>query len=498
MKFVANQMAYEKLRDGSYSPDQDDDDDEDEDSSDDSSTHYSPGFNPGFDGHWRGDDTSRQYYNPPVNGAHARIDLDISLEDCIFGAEKTVKVKVEQTCRTCSGSCEGTYTKTCTSCSGRGFRYGGRYGRKEFTCSSCLGDGQRTYSGCRTCKDSGRTERQRVVDFRIPKLTPDGIEITVPGGGADGLRGGKTGDLKVKVHIVVNEPMFESGFDIWSAIEIDYFQAWFGCVLHHKHLRQTLEVVVQPRTAQGGDICFSGLGLPKDLKGRRGDLHLSVSVKAPDKFPNLAADDLELVRAIIEKRPRPKPPEKPVEKPEPVARKETAQKKEDAPKKPAEPETTTKPDADRFSESSPPPEVTALNLDALKAKLIGVLSSGCMDPEATLADAVKATGQTLLCIDSTVQVVLARGGYASHKRAVDDALSAWWRFLSLIWNSGVKTSNSAPGAVSAFEMMQGLLRVPKATDDAGLTRHKTVLLLRAVSDQVSELNRSLRRLQQQR
>ena len=82
----------------------------------------------------------------PTRGADIRYDLEITLEEAAFGAEKEVEIFRMESCKNCNGTGAkpGTMPKTCPSCGGSGqVRRVQNLGPMQFTnvttCTNCGG-----------------------------------------------------------------------------------------------------------------------------------------------------------------------------------------------------------------------------------------------------------------------------------------------------------------------------------------------------------------------
>ena len=98
-------------------------------------------------------------------GEDLRYDLEISFEEAVFGAEKTVRVPRLVACEDCkgSGSKNGAPRDTCSACRGSGqLRFQQGLFSIAKTCGQCQGQGTVLRDPCRTCGGGGaRAQRSR-------------------------------------------------------------------------------------------------------------------------------------------------------------------------------------------------------------------------------------------------------------------------------------------------------------------------------------------------
>lgn len=151
------------------------------------------GFNPfnfGF-----GDNASR-----PSKGKSIAVEIEVSLFDCIFGAEKKLDYSIESLCSECS--------VFCSACNGKGKVVVGRNGNMTMmsTCKSCGGSGKAPSRLCPRCSGSGQIREQRTAVISIPPGIRSESKLGVSAGGYPGLNGGPPGDLIVVIHATMPAP----------------------------------------------------------------------------------------------------------------------------------------------------------------------------------------------------------------------------------------------------------------------------------------------------
>ncbi len=143
-------------------------------------------------------------------GADLRYDLEVTLEDVAFGAEKTIQLPKVEKCPTC----KGTGAKTgglvqCPSCRGTGQvvreqRSGYNIFRQITVCGKCNGRGQIVKERCSECQGNGVIEKTKEIVVKIPVGASTGHQVRVPGEGepGDDLSGDLYVFLNVQKHFV--------------------------------------------------------------------------------------------------------------------------------------------------------------------------------------------------------------------------------------------------------------------------------------------------------
>lgn len=236
----------------------------------------------------------------PQRGNDLRYDLEISLKDAAFGLDTTITVPREEACGTCNGTGvkPGSTVENCSYCGGTGQRQTVRntaFGRfvSVSTCEACGGEGTIIREKCTQCHGSGRVRRERKIEVKIPPGVDTGSRLRVSGEGEAGVRGGPPGDLYVFIHVKPHPKFKRQGNDIILEIPITFTQAALGAEIEVPTLDGTAKLKIPEGTQNGTMFKLRGKGIPY-LKGYgRGDQHVRVNVKVPQK---LSAKQRELLR----------------------------------------------------------------------------------------------------------------------------------------------------------------------------------------------------------
>src|SRR6202171_4380292 len=111
----------------------------------------------------RGEDRQR--------GADLRYDMQITLEEAAFGAEKEIEVRKLDVCEKCGGSGAepGSRSINCPVCGGRGQVISSRgFFQVSQTCPRCRGVGHIVEKPCRECDGEGRLEEATRGKLQTP------------------------------------------------------------------------------------------------------------------------------------------------------------------------------------------------------------------------------------------------------------------------------------------------------------------------------------------
>lgn len=254
------------------------------------------GGNGGFGGGGRGG---------PPRGEDLEAQVDLDLEDVVFGGEKEVTIRTAARCEPCdgSGAAVGTDPTTCAECNGAGQV---RRVRQSVlgqmvtatACPSCGGVGQTIETPCGMCDGQGRTIENRTYSVEVPPGVDDGSTLRLTGRGAAGPRGGSSGDLYVHVRVRPHPTFRRDGDDLVHDLHIPFTQASLGAHIEYETLDGTEDLVIPRATESGTVFRLRGRGVPH-VRGRgRGDLRVRIVVEVPDELTDEQEDLLRQLAAM--------------------------------------------------------------------------------------------------------------------------------------------------------------------------------------------------------
>jgi molecular chaperone DnaJ len=264
------------------------------------------GLNDLFDAFFGGGDPFGGGPHGPERGSDAETSLRVTLEDVVFGARKTLDLRMPVPCDECdaSGCRPGTHPDRCATCEGTGEV---RHVRRSLLgqlvtaapCQTCSGTGQVIPNPCETCRGTGRVNGGTSIDVDLPKGIDDGQRLRLSGRGPAAPRGGPSGDLYVSVHVQPHQDFERRGDDLWRAVPVSITQATLGTNVDLNTLDGEQPLEVPPGTQHGTQFRMKGLGVPSLRNGRRGDLVAEVNVEVPTR---LNQDEAELLAQFAEMR----------------------------------------------------------------------------------------------------------------------------------------------------------------------------------------------------
>ncbi len=237
-------------------------------------------------------------------GKDIEVDLEITLEDILHGKEKEFTLRKYNTCVRCQGSGAepGTKTKECFSCRGTGQVQQIRktvFG--SFTqmaiCPECGGEGYKPEKPCNVCRGEGRIKSEEKIGVFIPAGVDANQVIKVEGKGESGRKGGKAGDLYIRIY-VKKHPVFQrKGDDLYTSAPISMTQAALGDEIEIPTLDSTKILLTIPAGTESGKVLrISGKGLPHFQGYGKGDMYVSLLIKTPKHLTRSQKELLEKLK----------------------------------------------------------------------------------------------------------------------------------------------------------------------------------------------------------
>jgi len=171
-------------------------------------------------------------------------EIDISLEEAVKGAEKTLRLMTTG------------------------------------LCPNCHGTGRKNKVFCRVCGGVGEIRREREIKAKIPAGLIEGSRIRLKGQGNEGTR--TRGDLYLRVHLIADPRFKIEGKDLETTARIMPWQAALGSQISVQTLEGSLRVRIPQGTHAGQRLRVAGRGLGK--LGARGDLFVRIEIDVPTRL----------------------------------------------------------------------------------------------------------------------------------------------------------------------------------------------------------------------
>ncbi|HXI01623.1 MAG TPA: molecular chaperone DnaJ [Candidatus Saccharimonadales bacterium] len=231
----------------------------------------------------------------PRRGSDLAYDLEIDLEEAVFGAPRTLEFPRLENCSLCGGSGAASEDDVvrCPECRGSGqqtLRQG--FIAIARTCPACRGAGTTVRRPCEECRGAGRRRVNRKLEIGIPAGADTGMRLRVRGEGEAGDRGAPPGDLYVMIHVREHETFVRDGRNLVCELPVTFSQAGLGAELKVPVLGGGERPLKIPAGTQGGTL-FRIRGEGVRDRGGAGDLIVRVRVRTPVRLSKEGRKALE-------------------------------------------------------------------------------------------------------------------------------------------------------------------------------------------------------------
>src|SRR6266436_3529078 len=127
------------------------------------------------------------------------------------------------------------------------------------------------------------SNKVETYQVKIPRGVREGQRIRLAGRGEAGERGGKSGDLFLRVRLARHPDFSVEGSDLVHEVKIAPWQAVLGDQIIVPTLEGNARLKLPPGTQGGQRFRLRGRGLP-GVSGQRGDLYVVVQIAVPKKL----------------------------------------------------------------------------------------------------------------------------------------------------------------------------------------------------------------------
>ena len=233
-------------------------------------------------------------------GADLRYELQLDLNQAVFGHTIEIEVARLAECETCSGSgaARGSKPSVCDTCGGAGqVRMSQGFFQLQQACPRCRGTGTIVKNPCDTCLGQGRVRRRKNLSVTVPAGVDSGDRIRLSGEGEAGRNGGPSGDLYVEIQ-VREHPIFErDGEHLSCEVPVSFATAALGGAVDVPTLDGDVTLKIPAETQSGRVFRLRDKGVKPVRGGARGDLFCRVVIETPVK---LSAEQREIIARLEE------------------------------------------------------------------------------------------------------------------------------------------------------------------------------------------------------
>jgi molecular chaperone DnaJ len=233
-------------------------------------------------------------------GADLRYELELTLEQAVFGGTVNIDFTTLGECGDCSGSgsAKGAKPATCDTCRGAGqVRMQQGFFTVQQTCPRCNGRGQVVTDPCQSCRGQGRVRRQKTLSVKVPPGVDTADRIRLSGEGEAGRNGGSPGDLYVEVRVKDHAIFERDGSHLSCEVPVSIATAALGGSIEVPTLGGNATIKVPGETQSGRVFRLREKGIRPVRGGPVGDLFCRVVVETP---VHLSREQKDLLRRFDE------------------------------------------------------------------------------------------------------------------------------------------------------------------------------------------------------
>ncbi|MGO3752342.1 MAG: molecular chaperone DnaJ [Peptoniphilaceae bacterium] len=241
--------------------------------------------------------------NGPIRGEDIRFDINLDFREAVFGLEKEINVRRQETCSRCNGDGAepGTSKHECDKCHGSGkikVQTSSPFGRfiQVVTCDKCNGSGEIIEEPCKKCHGSGKETINKKINIKIPAGVDNNTIISMKGEGHAGEKGGPNGDLFIYISVKPDSVFKRSGSDLYLEMPLSYMDATLGGKIKIPTLRKLVEFDIPKGTQGGTTFKIKNEGIDFVKREGRGDLYFTVKIIVPKKITQEQRELLEELR----------------------------------------------------------------------------------------------------------------------------------------------------------------------------------------------------------
>ena len=271
---------------------------------------FSHGFNPFAD-------IFSQFYQSgmrqPIKGSDIQQILDITFEEMLFGAKRSLKYQRHMDCNPCAGTGSTSRNPSrCLKCSGTGrmtvYRQMGPMNiQEQRTCPDCSGQGVRIPDPCGSCSGSGLQDQTFSIDVETPPGSLPGMQLKLETlGHCASRQRGPAGDLNLVINVRRHPSLeIEGGtLNLKHKVKLNVLKALIGDKItvlapnYETNQLAEVKITIPPGTPVDRKFRLGGQGL-KHIQNpnQKGDLVVEIEYIVPSVT---TPEVVELVKNLME------------------------------------------------------------------------------------------------------------------------------------------------------------------------------------------------------
>lgn len=231
-------------------------------------------------------------------GNDLQYNLDLDLEQAVFGTTVDIRIPALRACKPCNGSGAkaGTTPETCGTCHGQGqVRIQQGFFAVQQDCPNCQGKGKVVKQPCGSCHGQGRVEESKTLEVKIPMGVDTGDRIRLSGEGEGGVNGGPAGDLYVQMELRQHDIFTRDGSDLRCTIPVRFSMTALGGEVEVPTLNGKVNLKVPSGSQSGKVFRMRGKGVKSVRDAFEGDLFCKIQIETP---VNLTKEQKTLLREL--------------------------------------------------------------------------------------------------------------------------------------------------------------------------------------------------------
>jgi curved DNA-binding protein len=155
----------------------------------------------------------------------------------------------------------------------------------------------------RTNRKTGQAGTQ-TIKVKIPSGVVDGQIIRVPGMGGEGIGGGRSGDLYLRIRFAAHPDFRVRGADLYYNLDLAPWEAVLGTQIVVPTLQDRVSVKIPPGTNSDQRLRVRGRGILDGRTGVKGDLFVVINVVVPEQLTDEERDLWKSLSRVSHFNPR--------------------------------------------------------------------------------------------------------------------------------------------------------------------------------------------------
>jgi molecular chaperone DnaJ len=235
-------------------------------------------------------------------GSDLRLNIKVSLEEIFEGSVKSIKYNRHNACMSCN-SVGGSEPITCIRCNGQGVvteevRTPFGVMQNVTNCHLCQGDGVIYKNKCTTCNGHGITNKEEMIDIKIPSGVQDGMSMIFQGMG-QAIKNGTSGSLVVNFNEIPNKRYVRNGNDLRYTLKLPYYTLVLGGETNIETIDGAkIKIKIPELNSIGDTLRVSGKGMKVMNSESRGDLMINLDIDMPKELSDKDRELLEKMKNI--------------------------------------------------------------------------------------------------------------------------------------------------------------------------------------------------------